>query len=367
MIKIGETGKQVFVFLIIFGPFIFGQNIVLSMGLYAYQNDFFYTNLLVFFGFFTKLFSGIFEIILQKGFQIKLKEPSPLTVKDYVIYILIIVLEVLSLLLNINYYILNAHLFKNVYLFASLTGLQLFIISILSFCIFQLKFGKHRIIGLVFITIGLLFIIPIYVFQLNKVLTSKEIIIFCLTQLGIVFIGGIVEVLQKYLLLVKHQSPYKMLFIIGLFQCLSMVYFLIDSFLKWKATINFESGLVLIIGIVVQGAYHYMRLVINYKFTPAHRSTSDYISAIIMFIFSYCYESNWVVVLGVLGYCICLFGSLIYNEIIIIGVFNIDKDTIDKIQQRGLIEEVNDKKYLSEEYKKRKQLIETMISKENII
>ena len=31
--------------------------------------DFFYTNLLVFFGFFTKLFSGIFEIILQKGFQ----------------------------------------------------------------------------------------------------------------------------------------------------------------------------------------------------------------------------------------------------------------------------------------------------------
>ena len=51
MIKIGKTGKQVFVFLIIFGPFIFGQNIVLSMGLYAYQNDFFYTNLLVFFGF----------------------------------------------------------------------------------------------------------------------------------------------------------------------------------------------------------------------------------------------------------------------------------------------------------------------------
>ena len=86
-----------------------------------------------------------------------------------------------------------------------------------------------------------------------------------------------------------------------------------------------------------------------------------------MFIFSYCYESNWVVVLGVLGYCICLFGSLIYNEIIIIGVFDIDKDTIDKIQQRGLIEEANDKKYLSEEYKKRKQLIETMISKENII
>ena len=363
MLKIGERRKQVFVFLIILGPIIFGQNIILSMFLFEFQDDFFYTDLLVFFGFFTKLFAGIFEIILQKGFHIKLKEPSPLTVKDYAIYIIIIFLEVLSLQLNINFYILNAHLFKNEYLFASLTGLQIFIISSLSFVIFKFRFGKHRIIGLVFIFFGLLFTIPIFVFQINKVLTSREIIIFCLTQLGIVFIGGIVEVLQKYLLLVKNQSPYKMVFIIGLFQCLSMIYFIVDSFLKLKATFTIEPGIILIFGIVVQGAYHYMRLAINYKFSPAHRSTADYLSSIIMFIFSYYFERNWVVLLGLIGYFICLFGSLIYNEIIIIGVFNIDKDTIDQIQQRGLIEKVKDKEYLCDEYKKSSELIQKILNK----
>lgn len=360
MLKIGERRKQVFVFLIILGPIIFGQNIILSMFLFEFQDDFFYTDLLVFFGFFTKLFAGIFEIILQKGFHIKLKEPSPLTFKGYCIYIIIIFLEVLSLLLNINFYILNAHLFKNEYLFASLTGLQIFIISSLSFCIFKFKFGKHRKIGLVFIIFGLLFTIPIYVFQINKVLTSKESIIFCITQLGIVIIGGIVEVLQKYLLFVKNQSPYKMLFIIGLVQCLSMLYFVVDSFLKLKATFTIQAGLILMLGIILQGVYHYMRLVINYKFSPAHRSGADYLSAIIMFIFSYYYESNWVVFLGLIGYFICLFGSLIYNEMIIIGVFNIDKDTIEQIQQRGLIEEAKDKEYLCDEYKKRSELIQKM-------
>ena len=100
-----------------------------------------------------------------------------------------------------------------------------------------------------------------------------------------------------------------------------------------------------------------MRLAINYKFTPAHRSTSDFLAAVIMFVFSFTYENNSIVLFGLFGYVICLIGSLIYNEIVII--------TIEQIQMRGLLEEADDKQYLSDGYKKQKQYLADMAIKNN--
>ena len=86
-----------------------------------------------------------------------------------------------------------------------------------------------------------------------------------------------------------------------------------------------------------------MRLVINYKFTPAHRSISDSLSAILMFGLSFYFDvGNGKILSGLVGYIICVFGNLVYNEIVIIDIFNINRDTINQINKRALLEEKED-------------------------
>lgn len=48
-----------------------------------------------------KLFAGILECILRKGFHQKLKQPSPLEIKGYIIYIIVIILETGAMSINI--------------------------------------------------------------------------------------------------------------------------------------------------------------------------------------------------------------------------------------------------------------------------
>ena len=364
MFSIGETRKNLFFLLILFGPIIFGKELIQAMFVFRYQDVYLFTNLLDFCGYSTKLFSGIFECVLRKTFKQKTKEPSPLFFKDYCVYTLIIILEGIALFCSMSYSE-DTVSFNNIYMVSLLSGFQIYIISLLAFFVLKYKFGKHNLTGLIIILIGLLFSIPIYIFEIKTNFFDerykkdekesdiiKDLFFYFLFHISIVIIGGIVEVLEKYLLLVRNQSPYKLLFIVGLSQCILSIFFLVYDIITYAKKIEAKehiepfdknSLICLVFGIIFQGVYYYMRMAINYKFTPAHRSISDSLSAIFMFGLSFYFDfGNGKILSGLVGYIICLFGSLIYNEIVIINIMNINRDTIDQINKRALLEEKED-------------------------
>ena len=358
MFSIGETRKNLFILLLVFGPIVFGKELIQAMFVYRYKTQYLFTNLLDFCGYSTKLFSGIFECVLRKAFKYTTKEPSPLFFKDYCVYTLIIILEGISLFCSMSYSTITVT-FTNIYMVSLLSGFQIYIISLLAFFVLKYKFGKHNLTGLIIILIGLLFSIPIYIFEIKQNFIEnehyktesdiiKDLILYFIYHISILIIGGVVEVLEKYLLLVKNQSPYKLLFIVGLSQCILSIFFIVKDYYdysKFDTPEPFDktSLICLIFGVIFQGVYYYMRLVINYKFTPAHRSISDSLSAIFMFGLSFYFDvGNGKILSGLVGYIICVFGNLVYNEIVIIDIFNINRDTIDQINKRALLEEKED-------------------------
>ena len=175
-------------------------------------------------------------------------------------------------------------------------------------------------------------------------------------QITILLLGGVSEVLQKYLLFYKNQSPYQFIFITGLVHCITLLIPLIYYYSKIEEFINIKYDIILIwiIGTIIQGLYHYIRVGINYLYTPTHRITSDCISSLIMFGFCFVWEPKWIIIYGTIGYIACFIGSLIYNEILILTLCNADKDTIEQINKRALLEEKETTQSLAVQYENEK-------------
>ena len=65
------------------------------------------------------------------------------------------------------------------------------------------------------------------------------------------------------------------------------------------------------------------------------------------------------------GCLICFIGSLIYNEIIVLNIFNLDSDTEKEINERALNEEFEDREILTKEINKQRQLLIEQLEKQD--
>ena len=167
MIKFGDTRKQPLIFMLIFGGVAFFQMFFVTMVSFNYHNQnkeeqikissTFGVTLYYFLGYFTKLFAGILELVLRKGFHQKLKQPSPLQFKGYAVYITIVLLEATTMSLKTFEIDSELYNWNNSYLLVLLSASQIFIISLLSKLILKDKIGKHKKAGLIIIAIGVLF------------------------------------------------------------------------------------------------------------------------------------------------------------------------------------------------------------------
>ena len=87
--------------------------------------------------------------------------------------------------------------------------------------------------------------------------------------------------------------------------------------------------------LVTCSGYNFFRILINNTLTPTHRIVADSFSALSFFLLSL--YSNWSLpnIIICCGYLISSFGSIIYNEILIIKVWQLNKDTVAEINKRG--------------------------------
>ena len=181
--------------------------------------------------------------------------------------------------------------------------------------------------------------------------------------LVIVITGGLTEVLEKYLLVDKNQNPYLLICITGIPQTIILVIYLFFQQDQYILEITVSNIIFFILCIISQSLYHYMRIAINYKYTPSLKIIADSFSLTLSFIiilFIPIQHKEFLrsyAIAGIIGYCICLIGGLIYNEIIIITVWNLDHDTAEGIKERALIEQIEDINIFNSEREKTMRII----------
>lgn len=82
-------------------------------------------------------------------------------------------------------------------------------------------------------------------------------------------------------------------------------------------------------------------MLIKKYLTPTHRSVADTFNAFFVWASTFFYNQNWnnkwdsMNFLDIFGYLLIIIGCLIYNEIIILHIFNLDRDTKTEIIERA--------------------------------
>ena len=351
MIKLAQNKRKTIILLFSFSIIITIQSI-----LYGHLNKYnsIYSLLAVTIGFSTKLLSGFLECSMRKTFRKPFSQPFSLTIKDYVIYLCIIILEII-ILMPIAFGKFNSQTDLNIYYLNN--NLQIIFIFIFTKFIFNYKIGKHKIIGLVII-IGV--IIPLlFYFQMKL---SKKLLSFLIYILS----EGVAEVLEKYLFQIKQQNPYLLIFVTGIAQSSFLIFiFIFNNHFNNENDIDRRGIVFLIFCAIFQGAYTYMKIAINYKFSPSHKIISESFSYIFVFLYYYVFFHYIKAIVAMVGCLICFIGSLIYNEIIVLNIFNLDSDTEKEINERALSEEFEDREILTKEINKQRQLLIEQLEKQD--
>ena len=77
-------------------------------------------------------------------------------------------------------------------------------------------------------------------------------------------------------------------------------------------------------------------------FSPTHRSIADSLNAFSTWAYLFCFTNtewtiqwDWLKLLDIFGYFVIIIGSLMYNELLIVHVADLDQDIIEKIADRA--------------------------------
>ena len=223
----------------------------------------------------------------------------------------------------------------------------LFFLPLFSKFILKSDIFSHQIVSLIISYIGTIFLyIPII-----KEFTTDDILINILKLVVSIF-NSLVFVLIKILTNKYYLSPYLCQLYLGFFSAIfTFIGYLIFSLIKEgnisiiTDSFNFsdiDNILLFIIfytGIFVFGIiYNTLLFLTIYYFTPTLLMITDIINPLLIWIYSLVIKekeeflSN--IIMKSIGYSIIIFGSLIYNEIIICNFFGFNKNTKKCIEER---------------------------------
>ena len=161
-------------------------------------------------------------------------------------------------------------------------------------------------------------------------------------QIAMNFCTSIQEVLEKYFMHYKYQSPFKILFfegIIGNFivTIALVITILIDNTALISISSFFREHWVTLFTVsFVCVGYSCFRLLINRDYSPTHRINADTFASLCFFIISICnLRWNSINLVLLIGFLIINLGNCVYHEIIIINFYGLNKDTKNQIHLRG--------------------------------
>lgn len=293
------------------------------------------------------IISGIFEIAIYLQFKLsKRKSRTNLIDKQLISnwnwkFILLFLLTTILDSGTTFFFIFKKYIVKKVsnpvYMDVCLNGINLFLSSILCFYFLDIKLENHKKGGMAIASCG--FILNFLI----SFLYEKEIdfTVFFI-QIAMNFGTSIQEVLEKYFMHHKYQSPFTILFFEGIIGnaivtiALVITIIIDNTALNSLSTFFREHWITLFTFSSVCVGYSCFRLLINRDYTPTHRVNADTFASLCFFIISISnIPWNPINLVLLIGFLIINLGNCIYNEIIIINFYGLNKDTQNQIHLRG--------------------------------
>ena len=229
------------------------------------------------------------------------------------------------------------------YIDISVKALLIFFTAVFCLIILHTPFDRHKKVGFGIIAFGIAIAsFTSYVYEKRVSFDRTIILTKVVSNLG----QGFQEVLEKYLLHYKYQSPYIILLFEGIMDNVIIIFTLaimlmnnsIKSFpIEWLK----DSFPRLIRFPLYCIGYNVIRIMINRNTTPTHRVIGDNFHSLFNHIikaFTKGIKEGAHFALVLVGYFIAFLGGIIYNEMIVIQAFNLANDTKEQIDQRAIDE-----------------------------
>lgn len=235
----------------------------------------------------------------------------------------------------------------------------IFFMSYLSNKLFHFEIYKHHKIAIIIVGIGYIFICIDRLFQLMFLKDNDFQLYFIPMFLVIHSINSIKQINDKYIMDKLYVSPFMLLlyqgivgFCICIFSVSTISFFKLDKFTFIKHE-NFTDivnifgldnvkNVILFYGILlVSGAFLNVFLMQTKKYyTPTHRSIADSLNAFCTWVYYSIVpkvDTSWTLVniFDIIGYFLIINGCLLYNELIILHCFDLDRDIKENIVNRS--------------------------------
>ena len=238
-----------------------------------------------------------------------------------------------------------------IYMDICIKGFQIFFSCLFCYFILGYKIEAHKKGGLVIIFIGMTY---------NCILSGLVESGFNLKLLGLQIILNLgtafQETWEKYLMHYEYQSPFVILFFEGVLGNFLLVFVFfsylgseeLSLILPWIGShlLHLFTFSLVCIG------YSVFRIVINRDFSPTHRILADtFVSLVFYVVFLLQITPSVLNIAFLIGFIVDTIGSMVYNEIIILRFFALDKDTKFAIFDRE-VEERNSSVVSLQELKK---------------
>ena len=218
----------------------------------------------------------------------------------------------------------------------------IFLIAFLSLLILKKEIYRHQKFALLLAFFGFLLLTIVVALKIGK----EDLLSNLYSLIGTIFYS-LHYLYLKYLQTECDLSIYFSYMIVGTSSLvisiigykISTTYKVSDFFIQLKEKYLILNFIIFIIsGIAVET---FVALTIYY-FSVMHFVLSSFISPILLFIYNLCTKNDdnkiYAIILSIIGYVIELFSILIYNEIIVLNVFDLNKYTVKGLAERGKIE-----------------------------
>lgn len=230
-------------------------------------------------------------------------------------------------------------------------GIQIIFTFVASKIILHYKIEKYKILALIIMLLGFIMNAVISTHSLKKKFDYFLYLIQVLMNCG----TAIQEVIEKYLIHKKYQSPFLILFFEGLIGNIIILIFFFgfNGYSEKNKNWFLNNILNLFVFAIVCVGYTCFRIIINRKTTPTHRIVADTFYSFLLHIISIAQartSNKTLLYISLIGYIIIVLGSLIYNEYIILKFWEFDRDTKKEIDMRAFEEIAESEEIITKEY-----------------
>ena len=232
---------------------------------------------------------------------------------------------------------------------------EIILFPLLSMIILNEKLYRHHLFSLGVISFTLLSLIISFVFYFDDDIIIKALWYYLINA----FLYCLYDVLGKKYMILYFNSPYNVMFNIGLIICIILIFLDIIAYYYCKEIckiiIGFQNNFsisfiyIFIVVIILEFLWNLGIWLTIYYFNPCHFIISESISEYIYYTFElinnyYIKKKNiyfWFnIILYSVSYIINIISSLIFNEIITINCFGLSEFTKKKIKERERLDTI---------------------------